>query len=154
MISVAIPDYIEPTGYLPPGRHLATWTELATRFAWNPHRQNLTDKLLEALQMLRSAGCNRVWVNGSYTTDKEQPSDVDVLYDAWGIRPIDLHPWFRTETKANIEDRTKRYGGDYFPIYDDELDGTLINNFQTDRSDTPKGIIELPLTTLPQTERS
>jgi hypothetical protein len=149
---VAIPDYIEPTGYLPPGRHQATWDELTNRFTWNPHRQALTAMLLEALQMLRNAGCRTVWVNGSYTTDKDQPGDVDVLYDAWGVRPRNLHPLFRDESKATRADRRKIFGGDYRPIYDNEIDGALLLFFQTDRSDIPKGIIELALTTLPRPE--
>lgn len=144
-----IPEFVEPTGYLPPGRHEATWLELADRLATNTHRRILTAMLLEGLQALREAGCNRVWVNGSYVTDRERPGDVDVLYDAWGVRPKDLHPYFRTETTQTRKDRKETFGGDYLAVYDDELDGALIVHFQTDRADIPKGIIQLSLTTLP-----
>jgi hypothetical protein len=145
---VPIPEFIEPSGYLPPGRYLATWTEIVDRFSTNPHRTALSEMLLEALRMLAKAGCRQVWINGSYVTDKERPGDVDVLYDAWAVRPNELDQLFRSETAAARADRNKIYGGDYFPVYDDELDGALISHFETDRSDIPKGIVQLSLSTL------
>ena len=143
-----IPEFVEPSGYLPPGRHLATWNEIVDRFSTNPHRTALSRMLFEALRMLSKAGCRQVWINGSYVTDKERPGDVDVLYDAWALRPNELDQLFRSETAATRADRNKIYGGDYFPVYDDELDGALISHFETDRSDIPKGIVQLSLSTL------
>jgi hypothetical protein len=70
------------------------------------------------------------------------------LYDAWAVRPNELDQLFRSETAAARADRNKIYGGDYFPVYDDELDGALISHFETDRSDIPKGIVQLSLSTL------
>lgn len=146
--AVALPEFISETGYLPPGRHRCTWTSFVERFAWNTHRVHLAKDLFQALTMLRRAGCRTCWVNGSYTTEKEWPRDVDVLWDAWGVVPRDLDPLFRSERPAARAERRKRYGGDFFAVFDDQPDGALIRHFQTDRSDVPKGIVEISLSSL------
>ena len=107
-----LPDYGPTTGYLPPGRHSASWSEVVERFATNAHRTELLGFLENALQLLRQAGCRQVWLNGSFTTDAAQPHDVDVAWDAYGVRPKDLHPLFRSNTSEIRAERSKVFGGD------------------------------------------
>ena len=140
-----LPEFVETTGYLPPGRHAATWHEVEDRFATNTHRAVLTSRLLTALVMLRKAGCTNVFLNGSYVTDKDHPGDVDVLYEAQGVQPQLLDPLFRSEDAATRQERAKVYGAVY-----DVGDTGLIAFFQTDRADVPKGIVTISLSSLPK----
>ena len=141
-----LPDYGPTTGYLPPGRHSASWSEVVERFATNAHRTELLGFLENALQLLRQAGCRQVWLNGSFTTDAAQPHDVDVAWDAYGVRPKDLHPLFRSNTSEIRAERSKVFGGDYVAVFED--DASVIRFYETDRSDVPKGIVAINLNTL------
>ena len=143
-----LPDYEPTTGYLPPGRHSASWSEVVERFATNAHRTGLLGFLENALQLLRQAGCRQVWLNGSFTTDAAQPHDVDVAWDAYGVRPKDLHPLFRSNTAEIRAERRKTFGGDYVAVYEDNA--SLTRFYETDRSGEPKGIVAINLNTLPK----
>ena len=72
-----IPPLDPATGRLLLGEHEATWEEVVERFGWNEHRRRLLDGLAEGVGMLATAGCQRVWLNGSFVTDKELPADFD-----------------------------------------------------------------------------
>ncbi len=109
-------------------------------FGWNEHRRGPSVQVYEALVILRRPGSVKVWVNGSFTTDKATPADVDVLY-ALGVRLIELHPLFRDERLETKVARKSVYGGDYRAVYEDER--ALFNLFATDRSDVPKGMVVL-----------
>ena len=60
-----IPELDASTGYLPPGIYVATWVEVAARFAVNSHRTRLTTGLKDALVNLAGAGCRSVLLDGS-----------------------------------------------------------------------------------------
>jgi len=36
---------------------------------------------MEALENLSSAGVRRIWINGSFITDKDEPEDVDGCWE-------------------------------------------------------------------------
>ncbi|MCP4513894.1 MAG: hypothetical protein GY824_01520, partial [Delftia sp.] len=84
-------------GNLPPGVHQADWDELTQRFGWTGRRRELLAGLEAALEPLREAGCRRVFVNGSFVTDKDEPGDIDVAWDPAGVdvgRLLELDPVF------------------------------------------------------------
>jgi hypothetical protein len=145
---MALPEFDPETGYLPPGMHAVDWPEFRTRFGWNATRHRLIAHLEEALLLLRAAGCSRAWVNGSFTTKAEEPQDVDVLYEAHGIRPIDLDPLFRDEKRETRSLRKVQFGGDYLAIFEDDVDGGLLSFFQSDRSGIAKGIVTIQLSSI------
>jgi len=70
-----------PTGYLPPGVHLATLEEIVTRFGTaTPRRQTLASRLQTLLTLARATGrLRRAFVWGSFVTDKPFPGDLDVF---------------------------------------------------------------------------
>jgi hypothetical protein len=80
-----IPEFESRTGNLPPGEHEATWEEFVERFGWNARRRQLLDGIAESLDLLKAAGCGKVWINGSFVTTKEQPGDFDAVWD-----PVDV----------------------------------------------------------------
>jgi len=77
-----------------------------------------------------------------------------VLWDAHGVQPRNLDPILRRDTEENRHERKKRFGGDFFSVYDDAIDGAMIRHFQTDRSDIAKGILQIELSTLPKQDPS
>ncbi|MFO0810325.1 MAG: hypothetical protein U0746_17010 [Gemmataceae bacterium] len=67
-------------GYLPPGIHPATVEEIAERFGRESElRQAQMDCLRWLVDSARRAGVQRIVVNGSFTTDKLEPNDVDCV---------------------------------------------------------------------------
>lgn len=86
-----------------------------------------------ALQLLAQANCQRVYIGGSFVTNKESPNDFDGCYDDMSIDYDLLDPIFDEELVAQKE----RFGGELFadPIFQGFL--------QTDRDGNSKGIIAL-----------
>jgi len=79
------PDF-EATGLLPAGIHHADWAEIVARFGISSRRKWLLEGLLDALTMLRTAGCQVVYIDGSFVTTKADPEDYDALWDAAGVK--------------------------------------------------------------------
>lgn len=70
------------TGYLPAGVHLCDFTEIGISFAHNEHRLNLLHKLRDFMTFLEEKGlCLPYYVDGSYSTDKPFPRDIDLVLD-------------------------------------------------------------------------
>lgn len=71
---------LDDRGLLPPGVHQTTgWDELRTRFAINPHRQQLLNNLLGFVKEFLIPGAQGLdfYVAGSFLSDKPQPDDID-----------------------------------------------------------------------------
>ena len=77
-----IPE-LDADGLLPVGIHDCTLDEIKDRFGRfriNGHRHELYAKLESYVRELQSSGLARaVIVNGSFTTGKDDPNDVDVM---------------------------------------------------------------------------
>ena len=134
-------------GLLPPGVHWATWEEIADRFGGNKRRQELLAGLREALENLRDAGCQTVYINGSFVTDKEEPGDFDGCWDEQGVNPDTLDPVLLTFDLGRATQKAK-YLGELFPSTAVAGDGgaSFLDFFQTDKdTGEPKGIIAIDL---------
>ncbi len=135
-----LPDFDAETGYLPPGAHHAPWAEVVERFGFNARRRAMFTQLHAVLRALRSAGCMRVFLNGSFVTAKPEPADFDVAYEAHTVRPRDLPRW--------VEDR-ELAGGDVIAIDPETHIGAgLLGIFGSDREGVPKGMVRIALSSL------
>jgi hypothetical protein len=138
-------------GVLPAGVHKASWREVTTRFGTNAHRRWLLEGLYSALTNLRAAGCVKVWVDGSFVTDKAQPGDFDICWDTAGVDPTILDPVLLEVDPPRFAQRVK-YRGDILPnpsgptgMY------TFVDFFQINKlTGDPKGIVEVDLRTINQ----
>jgi hypothetical protein len=139
-----IPDFEPGSGYLPPGEHEATWTEIRSRFGWNPRRRELLDGLADALAALAAAGCSTVWLNGSFVTAKDEPGDFDAVWNPSGVDAVVLER-LAPELFDFADQRAaqkRRFRGELFPNYVERSSGLpFADFFQTDRLDRPKGIV-------------
>lgn len=138
---------LDARGLLPEGIHPAAWEELVERFGWNEHRQQLLRGLSEALGLLRSAGCRRVYVNGSFVTAKQRPNDIDVCWDYDGVDLDALDAVFFDFADGRAAQKA-RFGAEFFPAQLPEgITGrAFLEFFQVDRqTGASKGIIELRL---------
>ena len=103
--------------------------------------------LRDALDDLERAGCRRVYVNGSFVTDKEFPNDFDACWEEDGVDPYLLDPVLLTFDAGRATQKDK-YLGELFPasIIADEDGFSFLEFFQRDREEgEPKGIIAIDL---------
>jgi hypothetical protein len=146
---VVIPPF-ETTGELPAGIHLADWQEFESRFGGTSYRQELLAGLLMALRDLKDAGCETVYIDGSFVTAKEVPGDFDACWDPVGVDPTKLDPTLLTFDSGRMQQKLK-YRGELFPSSSpaDGKGSTFLEFFQTDRDGLRKGIIAIDLRGLP-----
>ena len=100
-----------------------------------------------ALLNLRDAGCKRVYVDGSFVTNKSIPGDFDACWEEAGVDPIILDPVLLTFANGRAEQKMK-YLGELFPASSDAVgDGfSFLEFFQTDKQNGGrKGIIAINL---------
>ena len=147
-----IPD-LDAEGNLPPGIHTVTWAELESRCGSNPHRRRLLSGLRKAAEVLQAAGCRTVYVDGSFVTAKDVPSDFDGCWDRTGMSLLILQaadPVLLTFANRRAAQKAK-YFGELFPA--DMVEGgsglTFLNFFQRDKdTGRAKGILALDLGSL------
>jgi hypothetical protein len=140
-----IPDFRD--GRLPPGVHDATLKEIRYKLGWGQRRKNLIDGLEMALRLMRDCGIERVYVDGSFVTDKDRPGDIDGCYDVppganiGAMYPI--FPW----TPANRQMSKAMYGVEFYPSRDPATRSgePFISLFQKDRDGHRRGIVSLRL---------
>jgi hypothetical protein len=146
---MSIPKF-EKNGYLPAGIHAATWQEVEDVLAFNKRRQKLLAGLKLACETLKLAGCRRIYIDGSFATNKRWPQDFDICWDEEGV---DLNLLNSLEpilwgTRTNRTAQKNKYGGELFPatiVIADELGRTYIEFFQQDRDGNYKGIVMVNL---------
>jgi hypothetical protein len=121
--------------------------EVLERFGGNERREQLLNGLVEALRLLRAAGCRRVYINGSFVTSKERPNDIDVCWDIDGVDADALDDVFFDFDDGRAAQKG-RFGCEFFPAQVPEgvTGRAFLEFFQVDKqTGEPKGIIELKL---------
>ena len=101
--------------------------------------------LRAALDELRQAGCQRVYIDGSFVTDKEAPGDYDGCWDITGVDITRLAPIFidRYDLQNGRRGQKRKYLGELLPVSETALEN--LRFFQLDRNNNPKGIVALDL---------
>jgi len=144
-----IPDF-DQDGNLPPGFHTADWAAFVIRFGTNNHRRRLLVGLKEMLLSLKSVGCRKVYMDGSFVTSKDLPSDFDGCWERAGVSLPDLKqndPVLLDFTDGRRAQKLK-YGGEMFPANATEgrSGQAFINFFSKDKNTSnAKGLVEINL---------
>lgn len=132
---------------MPVGIHEATWNEVEIRFGQSPKRRFLLAGLREALASLQQAGCHTAYLNGSFTTAKEEPGDFDACWAPMGVDLEVLDPLFLDFSNGR-QAQKQRFGGELFPadmVVEPERI-RILDFFQRERvSGRAKGIVEVDL---------
>jgi hypothetical protein len=140
-----IPDFVEiggPWKVLPPGIHYATLKEIKDLFATNDHRKYLFSGFARAVKALRQAGCQKIFLDGSFITEKSFPGDYDVCWDPIGVDSTKIHPVFLDFSNKRKKQK-KIFYGEFFPSTA-SADGKkfFLDYFQVDKhTGSAKGII-------------
>ncbi len=71
---------LSQSGLLPPGDHECSLAEVEAAFVYNERRRELWRQLLSYLGELRSFDrITAIYLDGSFVTDKADPSDIDLV---------------------------------------------------------------------------
>ena len=134
-------------GNLPYGIHWATWDEVVNRFGCNPRQRHLLTGLRAALDELQRVGCQAVYLDGSFVSDKVAPGDFDGCWEEAGIDFDSLDPVLLDFEGSRAAQKAK-FGGELFPAFAvADLQGSIfLDFFQMDKdTGSQKGIIALDL---------
>lgn len=140
----------DTNGNLSAGIHQATSQEVEEILAFDPRRQELLSGLKRACESLKQAGCPRIYIGGSFATNKEFPGDFDVCWESQGVDRVllkEIDPVFFDMSNKRAAQKAK-YGGEFFranTIADFVSRKTYLDFFQEDRNGNPKGIIAINL---------
>lgn len=137
-----------PSGLLPPGEHAVTLAEVAAQFGSTISRRDIFLGITLAATSLAVAGCRRLWVDGSFVTEKEAPRDWDGCWDAAGVHAHLLDPVLLDFTDAGRHRMKTKYRADLFPASCVEKSSglTFVEFFKVDKNTgTPKGILLIDL---------
>lgn len=135
-----IPPFTK-SGELPPGVFVTDIDEIEAVLGFNSIRRELIEGLRKALENLREAGVQRVWINGSFVTTKEEPNDVDGCWDPRQVDEKELDPVLLDFSKGRAAMKEK-YGVDFFPNVIEGISGKVFYRFlQQNRDLEPKGIL-------------
>jgi Family of unknown function (DUF6932) len=135
-------------GNLKPGIHNMSWNAFLRLFGTNTHRLNLLSGLKAAILSLALAGCQTMYVDGSYVTLKELPEDYDACWDINGVDGNKLDPVLLKFDDGRRAMKLK-YKGDLFPaqLREGGSNQVFLAFFQSDKNTgAPKGIVKLNIT--------
>lgn len=142
-----IPDLL-PEGFLPPGIHVTTWEEFEERYASSMIRRTQLKGMKKALIEFKKAGCSRIYIDGSFVTNKKNPGDFDALYELDELMPDRIDEVLIDASPEGRKKQKKHYEGEFFPAsakaarYGDRF----LDYFQKDKkTKQPKGIIRIEL---------
>jgi hypothetical protein len=74
----------------------------------------MLDGLAEAIDLLTEAGCQRIWLNGSFVTAKDEPGDFDACWDTVGVDLDEPDPVL-LDLSDHRSAQKARFGGELFP---------------------------------------
>lgn len=133
-------------GNLPPGIFPATWQEIGQRCGTSPRRRWLLQGLHLGLVVLASVGCTVVYLDGSFVTAKQNPSDFDACYELSGMDLnllLTFEPVFFDFNNGRAAQKA-RFGGEFLPASTVESTSmrTFLEFFQVDKqTGEPKGLL-------------
>jgi hypothetical protein len=127
---------LDDDGYLPAGIHRATLDEIEARFGRESElRQVQMESIRWLVDLARRAGVGRIIINGSFTTARLEPNDVDCA--------LLIEPGFPLDEGAEAELIEGLPFLDIHLVGQDGWDELVGIVFATDRRRNPKGMIEV-----------
>lgn len=142
-----IPEFND-SGNLPTGIHHANWQEVEEKLAFNERRQELLQGMKRACESLKMVSYPRIFIGGSFATNKEFPGDFDICWqdDTVDFLQLQVLDPVLLDFKSKRAAQKAKYGGELFPA-SISADGyrTYLEFFQIDRNGEEKGIVAIDL---------
>jgi hypothetical protein len=137
-------------GTLPFGIHLATWQQVEDLLAFNDRRRELLSGLKRACIPLQQAGCQKIYIGGSFVTTKEIPGNIDVCWEDAGVDFVKLEylePVLLDFSNDQAAQKAK-FDGEFFPasLPTRKMAKLILNSFRKIETATQKE--SLPSTSL------
>ena len=99
--------------------------------------------------MLANAGCNHVYLDGSFVTAKPHPGDYDGCWDHVGVDLAKLDPVLLDFTNKRAAQKAKYLGEMFIAGMPSGPGGPFVDFFQIEKfSGRPKGILRISLAPL------
>jgi len=135
----------QSNGYLREGIHKLSIMRFGKLFGEiNPYRTMLMQRVESFFNLLRESGVKRIYINGSFTTQKEMPSDIDYI--------VELPEDFDYDSRCSViignpSLSMQQFNADIlsYKIGDKALRQRHLSIFTGDRDGTKKGITEVQL---------
>lgn len=125
--------------------------EIRAKLTWTTKRKRMFNGLRSAIRNLAAAGVKRVWIGGSFVSDKDEPNDVDGCWDDLP-GPVDVSKLDAVflDTRPPRSSMKRKYGVDFliarWRLADRQAQGgTVLDFFQMDREGNARGIILIEL---------
>ncbi len=142
-----------PNGELPPGIYLATILEVEQIFGQSSERRKkLMAGLKTVISIFKKAGVKKIYLDGSFTSNKLEPGDVDGCWSMIGVNPnkLDKRFWdFKNleEQEKNRNELRELFGIDFFimGVIEGRSGKLFPIFFQRNLDNEPKGIIQINL---------
>lgn len=138
----------QSNGYIIPGIYVMEVNKFSEIFGYTNHRKLLIEGLIKGVNQLRSCGCSKIYVDGSFISKKSIPGDFDACWDPQGVDLVKLKTEFPLffDFANKRENQKNYYKGEFFPSTISAVKNpplTYIDFFQQDKEGNPKGIIQL-----------
>ncbi|MBL4664908.1 MAG: hypothetical protein JKY23_02975 [Nitrospinaceae bacterium] len=127
------------------GIHELTLKEVEKKFCFNAHRKALFKGLKKVVRHLISVGAGDIYIDGSFTGDKEFPSDIDGCWVASDDLKMEKIDPVLLDFSGSRKRMKEKFGVDFF-IADWTESGSgepFLEFFQTDRDGNRKGIVKI-----------
>lgn len=149
---MAIPE-LGPNGELPPGIYLATILDVELIFGQNSERRKkLMAGLKTVISIFKTVGVKKIYLDGSFTSNKMEPDDIDGCWSMIGVNPNKLDKRFwdfekADEFKKNRSELKELFGIDFYIA--ENIEGISGKSFpiffQRNRDGESKGMIRINL---------
>ncbi|MCX6316367.1 MAG: hypothetical protein NTW29_03705 [Bacteroidetes bacterium] len=114
-------------------------------FGGNESRKEKLETLLIFLKILKSLGCNNVYVVGSFVTNKEHPNDIDICVDITYVDYVKLKKEYPELLHHKGIDQLKKEHKIHFALFFDFASYELLDYFKKDRDDNARGLVKIYL---------
>ncbi len=140
-----IPELVK--GNLPEGIHKCTIKEIEERFTFSDRRKELSGGLKRALNNLKEAGIDRVFIDGSFVTSKQEPVDINGCWDANPSINMDVLDQVFLNFNNNRKTMKTKFGVDFFvsQTIENSSGVPFVEFFQTDRDGIKRTILLVEL---------
>lgn len=129
------------------GIHDRTFEEVERMFNTNDRRKKIFEGFTNWARELKEAGCETIYVDGSFITKKPNPGDFDACWEAFATKNLPSNSMLLDASDEANEWRKIKFGGDIFPRHGNY--GDRVEKWQYNcRTDEHKGIIRIDLRTL------